>query len=474
MVNEIEVTDKEFLRKMEESCPFLRLSSDLFSVHSLDSCFVYASQSVKELLGYMPDEMVSVPLVDLCHPNDRHTIHYFLRHYDDFDKYRVIYRIRRKTGEYIWFESLFMIDKQSNLLFCTSRDFTEYKTTEEELEANRKKYEALVESFQDTVGIVTVDGYWVYMNDAGKKLFGITSISEMIGRSIFEHIPQEEHRKIRDHFLSHQEKEPFELTILRTDRQIRYAEAKVIPTVYKERKTCQIVIRDLTERKKTEDMMQQTEKLSVVGHLAAGIAHEIRNPLTAIKGFTQLMKQEIPNSYLDVVLTELERVENIVSDLLILAKPQASVYEKVNMEKLLNDTIFLFLSEAHLHNIEFINDLQLSDPIIEGEGDKLKQVYINLLKNAIEAMPNGGHISIRAHERNTDYLITQIIDEGVGIPRERISRLGEPFYSTKEKGTGLGLMICNRIIKNHNGTLTIDSSENSGTTVTIKLPRRCS
>ncbi|XJZ28578.1 PAS domain S-box protein [Bacillota bacterium Lsc_1132] len=470
-MNDIEVTDKEWLRKMETYCPFLKLSSDLFSLHSLDSCFVYASHAAKELLGYMSNELVSIPLVDLCHPNDRHKISYFLRHYDDFEKYRVFYRIRRKTGEYIWFESLFMTEKQSNLLYCTSRDFTEYKTTEEELEASRTKYQALVESFQDTVGIITVDGYWVYMNEAGKKLFGVTSTSEMIGRSIFDFIPYEEHRKIRDHILSHQEKEPFELTILRTDSQIRHAEAKVIPTIYKERKTFQIVIRDMTERKKTEDMMQQTEKLSVVGHLAAGIAHEIRNPLTAIKGFTQLMNQEIPNTYLDVVLTELERVENIVSDLLILAKPQASVCEKINLEKLLNDTIFLFLSEAHLHNIEFITEIQLSNPFIEGEGDKLKQVYINLLKNAIEAMPDGGHIYIKAYQPNEDCLVTQITDEGVGIPPERISRLGEPFYSTKEKGTGLGLMICNRIIKNHGGALTIDSQEDNGTTVSISLPR---
>lgn len=469
----IDVNEMEWIGKMKDACPFLRLSGDLFSVHSLDSFFVYASQSANELLGYTPDELSSLPLVDLCHPSDRHKISYFLRHCDDFERYRVFYRIRRKTGDYIWLESMFMRDEKKPLLYCTSRDYTDYKTTEEELESNRTKYQALVESFQDTVGIITIEGYWVYMNEAGKKLFGITSTSEMIGRSIFEMIPQEEYRRVQDYILAQQEKEVFEMTILRTDGQVKQTETKIIPTVYKERKTYQIIIRDLTERKKTEDMMQQTEKLSVVGHLAAGIAHEIRNPLTAIKGFTQLLNQEVPNTYMDVVLTELERIENIVSDLLILAKPQVSVCKEIDIEKLLNDTIFLFHSEAHLHNIEFISEMQLQNPVIEGEADKLKQVYINLIKNAIEAMPGGGKIFIKAFRSNENTFVTQIIDEGIGIPADRITKLGEPFYSTKEKGTGLGLMICNRIIKLHGGTMTIESEEKRGTAISITLPRYC-
>lgn len=468
-----DVESMEWLEKMETACPFLRLSGDLFSVHSLDSFFVYASQAANELLGYTPDELSSIRLVDLCHPSDLHKINYFLRHSDDFERYRVFYRIRRKTGDYIWLESMFMRDEQTPLLYCTSRDYTEYKTTEEELESNRTKYQALVESLQDTVGIITIDGYWVYMNKAGKKLFGITSTSEMIGRSIFEMIPKEEHMRVQEYIHSQQEKELLEMTILRTDGQIKQTEVKIIPTVYNDRRTFHIVMRDMTERKKTEDLMQQTEKLSVVGQLAAGIAHEIRNPLTAIKGFTQLLNQEVPNTYMDVVLAELERVENIVSDLLILAKPQASVCKEIDIEKLLNDTIFLFHSEAHLHNIEFVSDIQLPNPVIEGEEDKLKQVYINLIKNAFEAMPGGGKVFIKAFQSNEDSLVIQIIDEGIGIPADRIAKLGEPFYSTKEKGTGLGLMICNRIIKLHGGTLKIESEEKRGTTISITLRRYC-
>ncbi|MCJ7841794.1 ATP-binding protein [Lederbergia sp. NSJ-179] len=258
----------------------------------------------------------------------------------------------------------------------------------------------------------------------------------------------------------------------RCDGQIKYVMIKLIPTIRKGREVFQIQIRDLTDQKKAEEMMDRTEKLSVVGQLAASIAHEIRNPLTVIKGFIQILNQMGNIRYLDLVLEELKRIEDIINDLLILAQPQSSKMEKLNVQELLESTIALFQSEALLHNIDIQTNIDLADPILQGEANRLKQVLINILKNVSEAMPDGGKIHLSARNLEDGRIEIRIKDNGPGIPEERMQNLGQPFYSTKEKGTGLGLMICQRIIKNHGGTMEIKSKVNEGTTINIVLPAK--
>ncbi|HEY4552500.1 MAG TPA: PAS domain S-box protein [Bacillaceae bacterium] len=454
---------------------FIEQSGDLYSVHSKDGQFMYASPSSLGLLGFEPEELLSMSLQDLCHPEDK--VYLENPGYNKTTENRQYYRIRRKEGDYIWFETSCnpVASSQDSVMYVLiSRDVTKFKAAEKELKESKDKYRLLLENFQDTVGLVTKEGFFIHINNTGKKLFGITHKEEIVGQCLIDYIHPSERKSIKEHMVPYGQKDPAEYTVLRSDSQLKHVEIKMIPTVYKERETYQIVIRDLTDRIMTEYIMQRTEKLSVVGQLAAGIAHEIRNPLTVIKGFTQLLKQDKSNQYLDVVMIELERVENIVSDLLFLAKPQLSIFDKVDIQKLLEGIITLFYSESLLHKIEIRQDIRLHDPIITGEADKLKQVYINLIKNSMEAMPNGGTIRITAEQTEDGMVRTQVIDEGTGISEDSMKKLKEPFFSTKEKGTGLGLMICNQIIKNHRGLLKIESKENEGTTTTILLPRHIS
>lgn len=467
----IESSNQNLLHEIEIYGAFLRHSGDLLSCHSMDGFFTFASPAAQALLGYEPEELLGLCLYDLCHPADRAKVENL--HSCNADD-RLYYRICRKEGDYIWLETTcipFLNAEKSEGFSCISRDVTAQKTAEEELEESKEKYRILVENFQDTVGIITNDGIWLYINDTGRKLFGVTRKEEIIGKYVFEFIHPDDRQTVKNHLLGERSKEPIELIVSRHDHQIKHVEVKLIPTVYKDRNTYQILLRDLTERKKTEEMMQQTEKLSVVGQLAAGIAHEIRNPLTAIKGFIQLIQQDKQNEYLKIVMSELKRIENIVNDLLILAKPQTSSMEYVDLNKILVNVTQLLQSEALLRSVELTSDIELPDPFIKGEADKLQQVYINLIKNAIEAMPNGGKISLKAKQLSEHAIMTQVSDNGIGVSPERLPKLGEPFYSTKEKGTGLGLMICNRIIKNHKGTLKIESKLDEGTTITIQLPK---
>lgn len=226
---------------------------------------------------------------------------------------------------------------------------------------------------------------------------------------------------------------------------------------------------ELMVRKKAEYIMQSQDQFDIVGQLAASIAHEIRNPLTVIKGFTQLGIHEKQANHLGVVMQAIDRVEEIVSDLLLSAKPPICTFEEVDMRKILSDSIMRFSSESLL-NIEFIRDIHVSNPIIIGDANKLKCVYTNIFKNAIESMPNGGKIFIEVSQLNNYQITILVIDEGIGIPADQLHRLGEPFYSTKDNEMGLGIMICHQIINNHGGTFIVDSVENKGTTITIQLP----
>jgi two-component system, sporulation sensor kinase A len=231
------------------------------------------------------------------------------------------------------------------------------------------------------------------------------------------------------------------------------------------------VIRDISDRKKTEEILLHSEKLAVAGQLAAGIVHEVRNPLTAIKGFLQLMDadKEYQHSYFQIIQSEIDRIELILSELLVLSKPKDMEFNKADLLEILLQVKALIDTHATMNNIEIeLSYLSTIQTLICDE-NQLKQVFINFLKNAIEAMPNGGKININvlSEERNT--IKIQMIDQGCGIPKEHLERVGQPFFTTKENGTGLGFMISMKIIENHQGNIHIISNEN-GTTIEVTLP----
>jgi len=233
-----------------------------------------------------------------------------------------------------------------------------------------------------------------------------------------------------------------------------------------------IIGRDITERKKTEELLRNSEKLSVAGQLAAGVAHEIRNPLTALKGFTQFMKAgaRYKTQYLDIMISELDRIEQIINELLILAKPQAVTFQNRPLTPILHHVLSLLESQANMTNIEFHSHIPDELPAVHCEENQLKQVFINILKNAMEAMSSGGRIIISVDQSSPSVLTIMFADNGPGIPADVLNRLGEPFFTTKESGSGLGLMISQKIITEHNGCLKIESEPGEGTVVRITLP----
>lgn len=230
-----------------------------------------------------------------------------------------------------------------------------------------------------------------------------------------------------------------------------------------------LLLRDMNNAEKNKEK----EKLAVVGELAAGVAHEIRNPLTSIKGFVQLIDQkkgpEIPEFYTQIVLEELDRIEQIVGEMVILAKPAQETKGQIDLIPLLQDTVNLMSPQALMRNVVLRLKVEPGLPLIEGVRNQLKQVLINLIKNAIEAMEDGGSVAIEATYQAEKVFIS-VTDTGEGIPPEVLGKLATPFFTTKDNGTGLGLMISYRIIQNHHGKITVQSKVGIGTEVTLKLP----
>ena len=210
-------------------------------------------------------------------------------------------------------------------------------------------------------------------------------------------------------------------------------------------------------------------RLASIGELSAGIAHEVRNPLTAVKGFLQLMK-EMPNeSYLDTALTELDSALLTLNNLLQVSKPdlEEEKHSAINVSTELENILYLF--QDQVYRIQMTKEFDDCDTIIFGQRNMIKKAFFNLIKNALEAMPDKGELTI-THRVSDDKLTIKITDTGIGIPPEKLDLIGTPFFSTKESGTGMGLTQVFTTLHKHNARVKVFSQVNIGTTFEVEFP----
>ncbi|WP_410490801.1 sporulation sensor histidine kinase KinB [Bacillus tropicus] len=217
--------------------------------------------------------------------------------------------------------------------------------------------------------------------------------------------------------------------------------------------------------------MQKSEKLNIVSELAASVAHEVRNPLTVVRGFIQLLEstEDVKNKdYMRLVLAELDRAEQIISDYLNLARPQIEKKEHICLSAQLIEMTTLMSSFAAMQGVYL--QVEISESLYTiGDKTKLKQAIMNVVKNGIEAIQgNKGYLKVTAMQKD-ETIVIRVKDSGVGMTKEQLARLGQPYYSLKEKGTGLGLMVTFSILQAHNGTLEYKSESGKGTEAIIIL-----
>lgn len=233
---------------------------------------------------------------------------------------------------------------------------------------------------------------------------------------------------------------------------------------------------DITEEKRNEAKIQELEKLAVVGELAAGIAHEVRNPLTSLMGFTQILQECVEDrnahEYLGIMMKELDKINNIVNDFMFIANPHETLdIKKCTMNSIISNMIKNMDIQLKIKGIRIDFDDQT---LITAECDEslITQVLMNLIQNALEATKEKGEdIKISLKNISESHYLIEITDKGSGMTTDRLKRLYEPFYTTKEKGTGLGLMISRRIVDVHHGTIDFKSCIGEGTAVKITLPK---
>jgi signal transduction histidine kinase len=227
--------------------------------------------------------------------------------------------------------------------------------------------------------------------------------------------------------------------------------------------------------KKTEAQLIRSEKLAALGQLAAGIAHEIRNPLTSINILIHSMTENLPSGDshkedLKVIEEEIHRMNEILDQFLRFAKPATPLLEKADVSSIFEETLQLLRPHIEKQIIVVEKEFQ-SLPIILMDREQMKQVFLNLLLNAIQAMPGGGHLTLRGqNSEDGQWIHISIQDSGIGISSENINKLFDPFFSTKEGGIGLGLSITHRIIDQHHGKIEVESAPGKGTLFTIWLP----
>jgi len=240
-----------------------------------------------------------------------------------------------------------------------------------------------------------------------------------------------------------------------------------------------IILRDITESRRSEQQTIESERLNALTLLAAGVAHEIGNPLNSLNIHLQLIEREARKldgakraelqESVEVARTEVSRLDSIISQFLRAIRPTRPQLKPENINSIVEETVRFFAPEIKDRDIVVEQELRSDLPLLELDRDQMKQAFYNVIKNSFEAMKSRGILRIRT-DMDDSHVIVRFTDSGGGISAENLSRVFEPYFTTKTSGTGLGLLIVRRIVREHGGELSIESSEGKGLTVTIRLP----
>ncbi|GAE25959.1 two-component sensor histidine kinase [Halalkalibacter wakoensis JCM 9140] len=384
----------------------------------------------------------------------------------------------RISDKYIDQSEIGRLAKRFNEMTEYMAEANENIETKEQLLLQQKEFlRKVIDSSPNFIYAKNKDGFYTLANQSLADFYG-TTVEEMLFRTeqdfnqdvvqVQRHEEEEQEviKTLQERYVEEEE-------IIDENKQIKWLQTTKIPLQLTGEKDVHVlcISNDITDRKLAEEIIRKSDKLSAVGELAAGVAHEIRNPLTSIQGFLQFIKPNYKEErYFDIMLSEIERIKLIISEMLVLSKPQVEKREMKDVTDMCQRIIDLFESQANLNNIQIQTNFEQQLPEIWCEENQLKQVFVNILKNAMESMTNGGEIFVEMKRQDENMILIRFIDQGIGIEKERLKRIGEPFYSTKEKGTGLGLMVSYRIIESHHGKIKIDSKLNKGTTIDLLLP----
>jgi len=401
-------------------------------------------------------------------------------------------QFKRKDGEWMWIEITGRALWEHGVpvgVQVVGQDITERKRAEEALRESEEKLQTYLESAPDGVYINDLKGTFLYGNKKAEELTGYKR-QELLGKSFLKLnlLPPTYLAKAGKSLALNAMGKPtgpdeFELT--KKDGSRIWVEITNTPIKQGEGKT-EIIgfVRDITERKRMEEELREaqeqlarSEKLAAIGQLAGGVGHELRNPLGAIKNAAYYIKGKVAKSelgqkeprvteFLDIIDDEINASNKIINDLLGFSRVQKPSVSPARIEKVIEDALS---RTAIPENIEPIKKLDSNLPDIEVDPDQIEQVLVNMITNAVQAMPEGGKLAIGAREKG-GFLEVEVADTGCGIPEESVDKIFDPLFTTRAKGIGLGLAVCKAIIDSHEGNIEVKSKIGKGTMLNVKLP----
>jgi PAS domain S-box-containing protein len=360
-------------------------------------------------------------------------------------------------------------------------DMTEREQLARELKDSEEKFRRLVETSLDGIALHS-DMKLLYVNQACLEMFNYQEPGEMLGRSMLSFVDSQ-YRPAATRWLGQLQRgvtrpRIFEMKGVKKDGRKFDLEGISIPTTYEGQPAIQTHIRDITHKKHLEEQLSRTEKLAALGQLAAGVAHEINNPLGGILVYSYLLLEDLEPSrperaQVEKIVREATRCKEIVQGLLEFSRHLPSKMVPLNVNDVLTEVFFLVEDHLVFQNIQLIQDLRPDLPPILGDKSKLEQVFINLLMNSGESMKGEGKLTVTtAVAPGGERVHIRFQDTGPGIPSHYLSRLFDPFFTTKEigQGVGLGLSISYGIIQKHLGRIHVERTSPQGTVFVIELP----
>jgi len=364
-----------------------------------------------------------------------------------------------------------LIRKLEDKMYELERANEMLRQMNEELQISHEQYKSLFENAGKAIFIVQPET-WVVIeaNNQAEELLKCTR-DEILNLSF------ERYKKFFQPLFEGEKVVNFETTIIDFEGTEKIVEmtAKLIGYAYTS--TIQVIVSDLTEKVKIQEELIQAEKLASLGRLSAAIAHEIRNPLSAISVNLQFLLKKFPEGsqerkYLDLTLEGVRRIEKIVEATLNFARPSKPIVKDEDINEVINATLPLVEISTLKKKIEVIPKLEPELPKVKIDFKQIQQVILNILTNAVDAIENSGWIKINSYledEGGVSYVVVSIADSGCGIPKDELNKIFEPFYTKKSDGTGLGLAISRQIMNNHGGKIEVESEVGRGTTFYLKF-----
>jgi PAS domain S-box-containing protein len=348
---------------------------------------------------------------------------------------------------------------------------------------SKLRLEGIIDSAMDAIISVDHGQKIVVFNDAAERMFRCAS-QDAIGQPLDKFIPARFREVHRDHMkgfgqsgvTSRRMGQLGTVTGLRADGEEFPIEAAISHVTVQGNQFFTAILRDVSERTRLEEQLRRTERVAELGTLASGMAHEIGTPMNVILGRAEYLmdrvKDEPVKKGLQTIVAQVERITRVMNQLLTFARRKPAQPGPLVLQDVIENSLEMFRERLSNHRVQVSLHIDSDCPPVKADSDQMNQVLINLIMNAVHAMPQGGTLELGLGREKNMVKLT-ISDTGHGIPKEVVSKIFDPFFTTKEfgKGTGLGLTVVKGIIEEHQGSIAVDSEEGKGTTFTILLPK---